>query len=201
VRGKRIVEPAHAGKPAGDGDLVHRQVGIGQQLLGRQQPARLQVLDRRHAELGLEDAAQVALADADARGQARHRRIIGQPGVRIVHQPRRLLRQDRRRILDRPPRRARRQFRAAAQARPETGRLGQRRMGEETAVLAPWRAHAAYRPAVDAGGRHAGEEAAVETCVTGLEGAVACVRIDGCGGLDHAAMVRRCGAKAGCFRT
>ena len=64
VRHKRRVEPAHAGKAAGQGNLGDGQVGVGQQLLGIQQAARLQILQGRHAKRRLENAAQMAVAHA-----------------------------------------------------------------------------------------------------------------------------------------
>src|SRR3954469_19225648 len=69
----------------------------------------------------------------------------------------------------------RRQLGPAAQAGTEAGILGLRRMVEETAVLALGRFHAADRPAINAGGGHAGEEAAVKTRVPRLQGEVAVV--------------------------
>ena len=55
------------------GHLRNRHGAVGQQLLGQQQAARLQVLHGRDALLGREDAAQVAVADAQARRQRRQR--------------------------------------------------------------------------------------------------------------------------------
>ena len=155
VRDEGGVEAAHAGEAAGQRHLRHRQARVGEQLLGRQQPARLQVLQRRDAELRLEDAAQVAVAHAQPRGQRCD-------GAGAVVAPRRRAR----RAAGRPaapgcarrPRstscsRVRRQLGPAAQAGPEARGLGLRRVAEEAAVLAPRQLHAADRPAVDAGAR------------------------------------------------
>jgi len=49
VRAKRRIEAPQAGKAAGQRHLGHGQARVGQELLGRQQPPRLQVLQRRDA--------------------------------------------------------------------------------------------------------------------------------------------------------
>ena len=86
-----IVETAQAGETAGQCHLGHGQSGVGQQLFGRKQAAGLQVLQRRHAELRLEDAAQVAVAHAHALGHSGGtRRFTMGPGFGFVHQPRSL---------------------------------------------------------------------------------------------------------------
>ena len=62
--GERVVEPAQARESAGERHLGHRQRRLGQQLLGEQQPPRQQQLDRRHAQLVLDDAADLAASSA-----------------------------------------------------------------------------------------------------------------------------------------
>ena len=62
---ERVVEPAQAREAAGERDLGHGQRGLGQQLLGQEQPARQQQLDRRHAELLLDDAADLPRAELE----------------------------------------------------------------------------------------------------------------------------------------
>ena len=69
--GERRVEAAQAGKAAGQRHLRHRQRGVGEQLLGQQQAPRGQVVDRRHAMRGEEDAAQVAVGDAQPARRSR----------------------------------------------------------------------------------------------------------------------------------
>jgi hypothetical protein len=59
-------------------------------------------------------------------------------------------------------------------------------MIEKTAVLAPGCTHAAHRTAVDAGGRDAGEKAAVKTRVPRLQGQVAGIVSAACVGGRHA---------------
>ena len=73
VRHKRRVESAHTGKAAGQCDLGDGQVGVSQQLLGGEQPACLQVLQWRHAELRLKNPPQVAVAHAEPVCQRLHR--------------------------------------------------------------------------------------------------------------------------------
>ena len=60
MRDKRGIETAHAAKSAGHGDLRHGQLGIGQQLLGAQQAAGLQVLQGRHAKLCFKNSSHVS---------------------------------------------------------------------------------------------------------------------------------------------
>ena len=67
------VEAAQAAKAARQRDLRDRHLRVGEELLGEQQAARLQVLQRRDAVLGEEDAAQVAVADAEPGGDRRRR--------------------------------------------------------------------------------------------------------------------------------
>src|SRR5690606_23295109 len=71
-----------------------------------------------------------------------------------------------------------RELRPAAQARPEAFALGGRRAREEAAMVAPRRARGAHRAAVDAGGGHADEEAAVEARIVAAQGLVALVRAE-----------------------
>ena len=46
MRAKERIEPSDAGEPAGEGNLDHRQIRLGEQLLGQEQPASLGQLDR-----------------------------------------------------------------------------------------------------------------------------------------------------------
>ena len=192
---ERRVEAPHAGKPAGKRNLRHRQPCVGDQLLGDQQPASLQVLQRRNAKLRLENAPQVAIADAqpgcDVRrsrpadaADATHTGTVRAPRIRFVDQPHRLLRQHARGILGRPVQRTRRQFGPAAQAGPEAPGLGLRRVAEKHAVLALWQLDATDGPAVDAGRGHRREKRAVESRVVRLHREVARV-----------ALQRRCGGR------
>ena len=69
VLGKCGIEAAHAAKATGQRHLGDGQGGVGQQLLGRQQPAGLQVLQGRQAQLRLKQAPQVPVAHAQPFGQ------------------------------------------------------------------------------------------------------------------------------------
>ena len=201
VLGEGGVEAAQAGKAAHQRDLRDRQIGVGQQLLGREQAARLQVLQGRHTELRLEDAPQVAVAHAQARRQPRHAGRLGAGAFRVVQPLRGLARQHRAGVLRGPDQRLWRQFGPAAQAGPEAGGFGLRRVAEETAVLAPRRAHLADRAAVDAGGGDAGEEAPVEARVVRRQRAVAGIGAQRQGVFGHAAMVAARRRWTGRFRT
>ncbi len=85
--GEGRIEAPQAAEAAGQRHLRDRQCAVGQQLLGEQQAPRLQVLQGRDAMLGEEDAAQVALADAQPPRQAprrrshRHRRCNGRAAI------------------------------------------------------------------------------------------------------------------------
>ncbi|MDT4820662.1 hypothetical protein FQZ97_538080 [compost metagenome] len=198
------VEAPHAREAAGQRHLRHRQARVGDELLGGQQAARLQVLQRRHAELRLEDAPQVAVAHAQAGRDLRRAGAFLGPGIGLVDQARRLQCQDARGIFGRPTGRARRQLGPAAQAGPKACGLGLGRVAEEAAVLAPRQLHAAHRPAVDAGGGHGREERAVEARVVRLHRQVAGVALEhfggGVGG-RHGEMIRFRLVSTGRFRT
>ena len=160
ARVERVVEPAQAGKAAGKGDLGHRQGGLGQQLLRQEQAARQQQLDRRHAELLLDDAANLPRAQLELVGD------FFEPGLFIESAFFEALDdqlRDALRIVHR--RAARRQLGPAAQARTKAGLLGLLGGVEEPAVGFLRRLHRADRPAVDASRRHADEEDAVEARV------------------------------------
>ena len=60
MRAKQGIEPPDALEPAGERDLDDRQVRLGEQLLGQEQPLGLGQLDRRDAELLLDRAAKLA---------------------------------------------------------------------------------------------------------------------------------------------
>ena len=179
VRGQGGVEAAQAGKAGGQRHLRDGQARVGQQLLGGQQAARLQPGQGRHAQFRLEHAAQVPVAHAQARRQPRHAGRGITPGIGRIQQARGVPRQQGRGVLRRPGLRLRRQLGPAAQAGAKAGAFGLRRVGEEAAVLAPRRLHAAHGAAVDAGGGDTDEERAVEACVVRHHGAVAGVGIEG----------------------
>ncbi|MCY1535640.1 hypothetical protein D9M68_710520 [compost metagenome] len=176
------VEAAHAAEAAGQRDLGHRQVGVGQQLFGGEQFAREQVLQGRDAQPLLEHAAQMPVAHAQARGQPFAHVAVGvQPVLRIVEPECGLLREDGGSVFPRPVAVQRCQLGPTAQAGAEPGVLGLGGMLEKAAVLAPRRGHATHRPAVDAGGGDGGEELAVETRVVRAQRAVASVLVDAVG--------------------
>ena len=169
-----LVEPADAAEARGERDLGHRQPGVVDQLLGEQHATGLGHGDRRGAEMLLEQAAELASADAQALGQrvdaglvaveralgderkaARHRVRGAAPGAEI-----------------------RRRLRPAAQAGAEASLLRRGGRGKEAAVLELGRACRADRAAVDPGRGDADEQAAVEARVTGLERPVAGLGIE-----------------------
>jgi hypothetical protein len=125
VRREGGVEAADAAEAADERDLRDRQGRVGQQLLGAEQPARLQVLQRRHAQLRLEDPAQVPVADAQPLRQQFHRRRVAAPRFRFVQQAARPAG---------PARRSHPAATSAAPAAPVPGR--QRRQGRKPALSA-----------------------------------------------------------------
>jgi hypothetical protein len=190
--GERGVEAAQAGKAAGQRHLGHRHRGVGQQMLGQQQALGRQVVDRCDAHVLLKNAAQVTIGDAQPRGQPRHRQRVAVVR-RLFDRARGLLRQRLRRVHQRQ---AGCELGAATQARPETVGLGQRRVAEEAAVLAPRQPHAAHRTAVHARGRHADEQPAVEAGIVRADRAVGSVVMQG-----HGRMIGGLPARTRRFRT
>jgi len=173
------VEAPHAGKAAGERDLGDGQIGVGEQLFGREQLSREQVLQRRDAEPVFKHAAQVAVAHAQARGQAfAHVAFCIAPVLRVVEPERGLLQQDGGGVFSGPVAVHGCQLGAAAQAGPKPRVFRLRRVLEEAAVLAPRCAHAADRAAVDAGGRDGREELPVKARVVRAQRAVAGVVVD-----------------------
>ena len=159
------VETAQAGEAAGQGDLADGQRRVGEHLLGCQQFAREQVLQRRDAQAVFKNTAQMAVAHAQTRGEPRHRgAAFDGPGpvLRVVQPLRGLLHEDVARVLGGPVPLQRCEFRTATQAGPEARLFGLGRVLEEAAVLAPRRAHAADRPAIDASGGDRGKEPAIK---------------------------------------
>ena len=152
--------------------------GVGEQALGQQQALRLRVLDGRDAELLLEDAAQVAVRDAERRrrGPRGSRPPAGRPRCSSAA------------ALGEPPVGVD-ASRSPARARAgSAGTAGSPRssaaaaLGKKRQLRCERRPRRAHRPAVDAGRAHAHEEAAVEAGVVGAQGAVALVGVEEHGG-------------------
>ena len=161
---ERVVEPAQAREAAGEGDLGDRQRRFGQQLLGQQQPARQQQLNRRHAQLLVDDAADLARAELELVGDLLEARLLVEvPFLEPLHDQ---LRDPLRIVHRRAPRR---QFRAATQAGPKAGLFGLLRRVEEAAVGRLRRLRRADRPAVDIRRRDADEEHAIEPRIAGRQ--------------------------------
>ena len=160
-----VVEAANAGKARRKRDVGDGQPGFGQQPLGEQQPARLLHLFWRSAEVLLELAAQRAFTDAglfSQRGERAFRQLAAiNPGQQAY--------QCRRQIAGRGGR----ELRPAAQAGAQAVLLrcgGALEVAHVVLVRWPRRTD---RAAVDAGGEHAGKEAAVEARIAGQAGGMA----------------------------
>ena len=59
---KSCVKAAHAVKAAGQRHVLHRHARVGQQLLGRQQAAGLQILQWRHPQVRFKNTPQMPVA-------------------------------------------------------------------------------------------------------------------------------------------
>ena len=155
--GERVVEPAHAGKAAGEGHLGHRPRGLSEQLLGEQQAPREQQLNGRNAELVLHDSPNLPRAELELAGNRLEARFLVELPFResLDNQLRNPLRIVHRRV-------SRRKLWPAAQTRAEARLLGLLSRIIESAIGCLWRLHPAHRPAVDAGRGDADEEHAVE---------------------------------------
>ena len=186
---KRLVEAPDAAEAGGERDLGHRQARLVDELLGEQHAPRLRHRDRRGAEMLLEQAAQLPLADAQPRGQRVDARLVAVE---------RAFRDQREAARHRvggaaPGAEVRRRLGPAAQAGPEPRLLRRRRRREEPAILELRRA---------APDRPAGNRCPVEVTptnrrpskrgVAGLERAVAESRIEvSMPGSCHAPLARR----------
>src|SRR6185312_13188916 len=130
------------------------------------------ILDGRNAELGIEDAPQMAARDADAL-----RQVLDAAGVEhaVLDQVDGALREARNCVDARV---AWSKLGAAAQARAVAFHLGGRGAREEVTVLAARQLDRADGPAVDARRRNADEESSVEARIVRPQGAVAGVGIE-----------------------
>jgi len=139
------------------------------QLLGEEDAARLRDGDRRHAEMLVEQAAQLAFAHAKAFRKRADSAFIavetafGDQRQRTRHRVGRAA----------PGRGVGRDLGPASEARAEAGTLRRRGTREEAAILALRRACWADRPAIDAGRGDADEEPAVETRIARRKRAIA----------------------------
>ncbi len=171
---KGLVESPHAAEAGGQRDLAHGQARIVDQLLGQQHAPRLRHRDRRGAEMLIEQAPQLPLADAKPRGQTVDagvvaiQRTLGDQRQAAGHRVRRAA----------PGAEIRRRFRPAAQAGTKAGLLRRRGRRKEPAVLELGRARRTNRPAIDAGRSHADEDPPIETGVAGAQRAVTNLRIE-----------------------
>src|SRR4029077_427573 len=68
-------------EPGGEGAGAPGEPRVGERAVGEQQAMRLRELERRDAELPLERAAQVPLADAELSRQVRHGAVVERDGT------------------------------------------------------------------------------------------------------------------------
>ena len=163
---ERVVEAAQAAEARRERDLGHGQVGLVDQPLREVEAAGLRHGERRGADVGDEEAVEVARADAEPGGERVDRALVERALVdereRAPHDGRGA----------EPGRGAGRGLGPAAQARPEAG-LARRRRGREVAhVRVAGTRRRAHRPAVDAGRGDADEETPVEAGIARAAGAV-----------------------------
>ncbi|MNV61042.1 hypothetical protein D3C71_1535340 [compost metagenome] len=133
-------------------------------------------LRRGGAEPGHEQALQLACAQAHPRGERADRRILQEA---VVDQRQRALQG----FIAQCVLGFRRQLRAAAQARAETGGCRRGRRGVVIDVARFGRRRRAHGPAVDAGAAHRGEKHAVKARIAGQPGAFAGGVVQGQGGV------------------
>ena len=166
------VEAPEAAKAGRGGDVDHREVGLVEELLREMDAPRAGDRERRGSELVDEEPAQVAPADAEARGE-----IVDPGAVEAA-------------LVDEAegardggvgaeaPGRAGRGLGATAAAGPESGGLRGRRAGEESDVLPARKAGRAAGPAVNPRGGDPEDKAPFEAPVPALHGAVERFRIE-----------------------
>ena len=163
---ERVVEAAQAAEARRERDLGHGQVGLVDQPLREVEAAGLRHGERRGADVGDEQAVQVARADAEPGGERVDRSLVERALVDERERPP----HDGRGAE--PGRGAGRGLGPAAQARPEAGVARRRRGGEVAHVRVAGARRRAHRPAVDAGRGDADEEPPVEAGIARAAGAV-----------------------------
>ena len=175
-----LVALAHAGEAGGEGDLRDRQVRRLEQDacgLAALRPGQGQ---RTGADLGGDEAVELAGAVAETAGQTLDAFAVDDAVADEPHGPGHDV------GPDVPLGRARGGVGPAAQAGPESGLLGRGGRRVEAHVLPLRGAGRAAGPAVDPGRGHGAEEPAVEAGVLALRRLVAAVRV-----LDHGSSVAR----------
>ena len=104
---KQIVKPAHTAETCGHRHVGDRELRVGEQAPGQEQPLGLKILHGRDAVFGQKDAAQVPVRDIQEGCQFRN--LMGSLGITFHYQCSALCQPGNR--IHR--RQARRQFRAA----------------------------------------------------------------------------------------
>ena len=162
-----LVEAAHAIEARSQRHLGHRQRRLVDQLLGKQDTPRLRHRDRRGPEMPLKQPPQLPPTDAEPVGKTLDIVAIEAAGFNQGKRARHGIGRAA------PERELRRDFRPAAQARPEARFLRRRRGRKERHVLEFRSPRRADRPAIDSGGFDAHEQPPVEADVAGRDRAVA----------------------------
>ena len=157
-----VVETAQAREAAGEGDVDDGEFCFSEKLLGEQQAAREQELDRGHAEFFLDDAADLAGAEIEFLRDGFER-----AGFVIVAFFDALDDEvgDALGAIDGGM--AGSEFRAATETGAEASLLGLGRCGVKAAILLHGRLHGADGAAIDVRGGDGHEEEAVETAIAG----------------------------------
>ena len=163
----RVVELPDALEASRERDVREGQIGRLDQGARRLRPLGAGDRERTRAELGQQQPVQVTLAYREAGRNSRNAFAIDGPIRDQAHRAPHEI------PADVPLGRAGGRVRATALAGAKPGQLGGGRRRVEAHVRAPgtnrgW----ATRPAVDAGGRHGGDEPAVEACVCALDGPI-----------------------------
>ena len=150
--GKRGIETAQAAKTRCHGHFGNGQVGLGQQLLGEQQPLGGMHRHRRRAQMLDEQTAQLPGANMHALGQ-RLQRVVGQIAfINELECPRHQM------LAVQPQLVTRRQLRPTAQTRAKTLGLGSGSAGVIDHILGFGRPRRAYRAAIDSRAENRGKK-------------------------------------------
>jgi len=141
------------------------------ELLGEQDAACLGDGHRRCAKMLPEEAPELPITHTETTGKIFDAGLVQGPQLDQGQSARDGIRRAA------PCPHVRRRLRPTAQARAKTGFLSRRCRGEENHVLGSGRPSRADRTAINARGRHAREETAVESAVAEANRAVTCIMI------------------------
>jgi hypothetical protein len=157
---KDEVESTNTAEAGSESNVGHRQLGFVDQLLGEKEAPGLCDGDRRCTEVLAEETREMPRTDIKSCGKLVNAALVEKAGIDQGQCPRHRVR------CAEPSRRARGSLGTAAKTRPKTGLRSRCGAGKVADVLGLRGRCRADWPAVDAGCRHANEEAPVEASIT-----------------------------------